>query len=119
MSFDQTKSNFIRFGNCLIEAFALRDHKGIISITKFSDKVRYLGFHLKDKVGINLDFHVATRCHKKALEYEQKILKWCGNNYYFANKVKRSILHTRVIPKLFFGFQPIVECTNFVEFKNT
>ena len=41
-----------------------------------------------------------------------------GAAIYFANKVIRSILHILFILRQFFGFQPIVECTYFVDFKN-
>jgi hypothetical protein len=79
----------------------------------YSESVRYLGFFLKDGGGdyshvFDVDFHIASRCNPKANAYELLILKWCANNYYFSNSVKRSILLTRSVPKLFFGTQGMI-----------
>jgi len=62
MSFDATKAQFFRFGSCSIERITLVDLDGHQSVKKFSESVRYLGFHLKDGVGIDLHHHIKERC---------------------------------------------------------
>ena len=80
LKFDPKKFNFIRFGNCDDEKIFLFDDDDNLSITEVSQSVRYLGFYISDKIGIDLDFHVSTRCNKNAREFEEKILRWCANN---------------------------------------
>ena len=67
MSFDPTKAQFIRFGDCNIEEITLTNPDLSVNVTRFSDCVRYLGFYLKDKIGIDLDFHLECRSEPKVL----------------------------------------------------
>ena len=66
MTLDDTKAQFIRFGDCAVEAIDLKDRLGIVNTISFSDSIRYLGFYLKDGTGIDLQHHIAMRCNKKS-----------------------------------------------------
>jgi hypothetical protein len=124
MRFDTSKFSFFRFGNCNIEVIKLVGLDTKVYTLNYSKSVRYLGFFLKDgggvegKGGVDMDHHVAERCNKVAMNYEKIILKWCANNIYFNNRVKRSVIQTRCIPKLFFGVQGIMACTHLQAFRN-
>ena len=112
MRFDGSKACFISFGDCNVEEITLTTPEGSSNTVKFSDTIRYLGFWIREhpmndnlppSVGVSLNQHLLLRCTNQNFAYEKGILKWVANNFYFNNKLKRSIVLTRTVPKLFFG----------------
>jgi hypothetical protein len=55
-----------------------------------------------------MEYHISKRCDAN-INYEAWFLKWVSANYYFSNKVKRSFLITRSIPKLMFGISGMLK----------
>lgn len=51
-----------------------------MSITPVSKSLRYLGFYLCDRLYVNLDFHINSRCNKNAWDFGKTILRRYANN---------------------------------------
>ena len=70
MRFDNAKSQFIRFGGCNISEITLQTGAQWFTLG-FSESVRYLGFYLKDGIGIDIKHHVENRCSDQGIAYEK------------------------------------------------
>lgn len=66
MKFDNGKSQFIRFGNCTIPEITLQTGQHFLTLRP-SDSVKYLGFYLKDGIGVDISHHVEKRCSVQGL----------------------------------------------------
>ena len=80
MVLDDTKALFIRFGNCIVQTITLPLTQNVTHTINFSPTIRYLGFHLLDGKGVDLDHHIKHRCADTSKEYELGVLRWVQKN---------------------------------------
>ena len=66
MKFDISKSQFIRFGNCTTSEITLQTGNQFLTL-HYSESVKYLGFYLKDGIGVDINHHVENRCSAQGL----------------------------------------------------
>jgi hypothetical protein len=80
MVLDDTKALFIRFGDCDVQSITLPLAQQLTYTIQFSSTIRYLGFHLLDGKGIDIDHHIRHRCNAASKEYELGVLRWVQKN---------------------------------------